>query len=92
MKILTYCNLVLFITATSFPLTADAFSRRPTSSEISQSQQAGSLPTYRRDLTSDDRKPHSVPEPSSLLLLSIAGIGLVGFLSMRKRFRGSVRK
>ena len=97
MKILTYFGVFVLLTLMSFPVTAEAFSRRTHSSEVAQNQghpsRSGrvqnpgqSAPNNGQSQTLDIT-PQAVPEPPALLLLSI-GIGLFAVYSIIKRFRG----
>jgi len=91
MKIVTYGSAFVFVTALAFPLTAEAFSRRPQSSEIFQSQQAGLGPTQKNDGTPHGRAI-SVPEPPSYLLFAIAAVGVGVVFLMRKRHNKGMEK
>lgn len=85
MKGLTYCTVLVLLTLLSLPVTADAFSRRPSRSEVQSQPQ--SVPLENRTQTIeglDQRTPQSVPEPSSLLMLGM-GVGLLVLFSVRKR-------
>jgi len=86
MKILTYCSVFVLLALISFPISADAFSRRAKSSEVAQHQVQAP-----RDGTTQTQNgsPQAVPEPPALLLMGI-GIGLFAIFSMIKRFRGQV--
>ena len=84
MKVLTYCSVFILLTLISFPITAEAFSRRTHSSEVAQHQ----VQAPRDGKTQTQNvSPQSVPEPPALLLMGI-GIGLFAIFSMIKRFRG----
>lgn len=91
MKIVTYCSVFVLVTAMVFPLTAEAFSRRPQSSEIFQNQQVGSGPTQKNDGTPHGRAI-SVPEPPSYLLFAIAAMGVGIVFLMKKRLNKGVKK
>jgi PEP-CTERM motif-containing protein len=82
MKILIYSSVFVLLTLMSFPLTAEAFSRRTHHSELGQTQQTTQLNSQTRDVS-----PQAVPEPPALLLMGI-GIGLLAIYSTIKRFRG----
>lgn len=90
MKIFVYCCVFAFLTVTSFPITAEAFSRRTHHSEIGPSQAGqnhGESGTHGGNIQTLNATPQSVPEPSSLLLMGF-GIGLLGIYAMKQRFRG----
>ncbi len=93
MKILASLGLFVFLTTLSFPLSADAFGRRPSGSEVYQTQQAQTQPVPTNNPRNDtnDRPPHAVPEPSSILLLGI-GVSLVVLFSIRKQLRRAAEK
>jgi len=82
MKILTYCGVFVLLALISFPVTADAFSRRHDSSELVQNPGQSAPLDQTRNVS-----PQAVPEPPALLLMGI-GIGLFAIYSMIKRFRG----
>lgn len=93
MKILTSLALFVFLTVLSFPLSAEAFGRRPNSSEVYQSQQPPAesvAPNDPRNATNGPRY-QAVPEPSSILLLGLA-VSLVALVSMRKWLRRVAKK
>ena len=79
MKVLIYCSVFVLLALMSFPITAEAFSRRSHHSDFSQSQ-AVTAP-----LNTQDVSAQAVPEPPVLLLISI-GIGVLALCSVVKRF------
>ena len=83
MKILSFLIVFALFAIISFPLAAEAFSRRPDRSEIEQSQS----PRFHNKAETTNGTPHAVPEPSSYLLLGI-GTGLLAIGAMIKRSRG----
>jgi PEP-CTERM motif-containing protein len=85
MKILTCCSVFVLLTLISFPITAEAFSRRHSSSELQQNQ-VQSAPHNPQSQTLDIT-PQAVPEPPVLLLMGI-GLGLFAIYSMIRQFRG----
>ena len=86
MKILTYCSVFVLLSLLSFPITAEAFSRRSHSSEITQSQ-AVTAPL--NTLQTQDVSAQAVPEPPVLLLMSI-GIGLLALCAGARRSVGKL--
>ena len=84
MKLSTYCSVVIFLTLLSFPMTTDAFSRRPHHSEVGQNQVT---PLDTKNYQSPNGTPQAVPEPSSLLLFGL-GILVIATYAIAKRFRG----
>lgn len=97
MKILTYCGVFVLLTLISFPVTAEAFSRRTHSSEVAQNQghpsRSGRVQNPGQSAPHNDQSqtlditPQAVPEPPAILLMGI-GIGLFAVYSIIKRFRG----
>jgi PEP-CTERM motif-containing protein len=79
MKPYMYASLIVLLTVMSLPATSEAFSRRSSSSEVSQSQVVTSphknKPTRPGSIQSSDVSAQAVPEPPVLLLLSI-GLGV----------------
>jgi hypothetical protein len=83
---LTTCGIVMVLLAlTLFPITAEAFGRRPGRSEVAQGQgQPGPLnDTVQNHNDSSGRPPQSVPEPSTLLLVGM-GLALMFIVSKKK--------
>jgi hypothetical protein len=85
MKILACCSILILLTLISFPITAEAFSRRVHSSDVVQKPIQSAPHDNKTDSTNGT--PQAVPEPPVLLLLGI-GVGLFAIYSMTKRFRG----
>ena len=81
MKVLIYCCLFVLLGVMSFPITAEAFSRRSHQSDFQQNQTATAPLNHTQDVS-----PQAVPEPPALLLMSI-GIGVLALCSVIKRFR-----
>ena len=84
MKILTYFSVFVLLALIAFPITAEAFSRRTHSSEVTQPQVQVSRDS---NTQTQNVSPQAVPEPPALMLIGI-GIGLFAVFSMIKRFRG----
>ena len=73
MKPYIYASLIVLLTVMSLPATSEAFSRRSSSSEVSQSQV---VTRHSKPVNpSSDVSAQAVPEPPVLLLLSI-GLGV----------------
>ena len=87
MKILTYFSVFVLLALISFPITAEAFSRRTHSSEVAQRQVQAPRDGNTQTQGTQGVSPQAVPEPPALLLMGI-GIGLFAIFSMIKRFRG----
>jgi hypothetical protein len=81
MKALIYCCLFVLLGIMSFPVTAEAFSRRSHHSDFQQNQ------TVTAPLNTQNASAQAVPEPPVFLLMSI-GIGVLALYSVVKRFRG----
>ncbi len=85
MKTLATLALAVLLTGALSPLSADAFGRRPNSSEVFQNRppsqtQPGQPGGY-------DRPRQSVPEPSSGILLGLGlglGLGLIVLVSTNR--------
>ena len=93
MRILASLGLFVILATLSFPLSADAFGRRPSGSEVYQNQRPPTQPVTPNPPRNDGNgaTPHAVPEPSSLLLLGI-GVSLVALVSIRKWLRRAEQK
>ncbi len=88
MKMLASLALSIFLTTLFLPLSAEAFGRRPNSSEVYQSPRppAESVAPNNPGNGTTGRPHQAVPEPPSILLLGL-GVGLVALVSMRKWLR-----
>jgi hypothetical protein len=89
MKLLSYCSLFMLVMLISFPVSADAFSRRSHHSETAPQ----SAPLRTTQLTTSqtntlDASPQAVPEPPVLWLMSL-GVGLLAIGALSRRFLGS---
>lgn len=89
-QIVVSLGLVVFTATLAFPLSADAFGRRPNSSEVYQAQPSTTT-SNNPSGDSPGREYSRVPEPSSIMLLGIGG-GLMALVSMRKWLRRAVTK
>ncbi|HKT35760.1 MAG TPA: PEP-CTERM sorting domain-containing protein [Nitrospira sp.] len=81
MKVSIYCSVILLAVFLSMPVTADAFSRRSHTSEVTQSQT-----TVNTQTTTNDVSAQAVPEPPILLLMTIA-LGALALGAATKIFR-----
>ena len=87
MRVARFNILLVVLALLSLPVTADAFGRRPSNSEITQGQgRPGPLNTHIQD-DPNGRPPQSVPEPSALLLTGI-GLTLMIMLAKKKYYPG----
>ena len=78
------CGLVILLAACfSMPVTADAFSRRSHSSEVTQSQ---AITSNLNTQTTGDVSPQAVPEPPMVLLMSLV-VGVFALGAAVKAFR-----
>ena len=93
MKMLASLGLFVLLATLSFPLSADALGKRPSNSEVYQSQRSQPSPAAPNNPRNDSsgREHSRVPEPSSIVLLSIGGIFLT-LVSMRKWLRRAATK
>ena len=85
MKTSIYCCLFLLLAFLWLPATADAFSRRSSHSEVTQSQSVTS-PLNSQTSGTNDVSAQAVPEPPVLMLMSI-GIGAFALGAAIKAFR-----
>ena len=84
MRQLLYGSMLVLLTLTLLPITADAFSRRSGSSEVMPTQQTT---TYKKTTSgTQDVSAQAVPEPPALLLMTI-GVGIFAAYAMAKRRR-----
>ncbi|HKY72404.1 MAG TPA: PEP-CTERM sorting domain-containing protein [Nitrospira sp.] len=89
MKPYIYALLIVLFTLLSLPATSDAFSRRSSSSEVSQSQVVTTphkKPHKNNTLLSSDVSAQAVPEPPVLVLMSI-GLGVLALGYAIRSFR-----
>lgn len=92
-KVLASLGLFVFLTTLSYPLSAEAFGKRPSSSEVYQNQRSQPGPGAPNNPRSDSpaREHLRTPEPSLIVLLGIGG-SLVVLVSMRNWLRRAVSK
>ena len=84
MKPYIYASLIVLLTVMSLPATSEAFSRRSSNSEVSQSQV---VTRHTKPVNqSSDVSAQAVPEPPVLLLLSI-GLGVFALGYAIRAFR-----
>ena len=91
MKVLAYIGALVLFTSFSFPLSAGAFGRSPSRSEVNQT---GSTQTAAKtSAVPPDSKgtPQAVPEPSSVMLLAIA-VGVIAVALVKRRFGQTANK
>lgn len=86
MRLLSFFSLFVFLMLSSFPITADAFSRRSSHSEIAQTVPLRTTQTNASQTNTLNASPQAIPEPSVLLLMSI-GFGMLAVGVIVKRFR-----
>ena len=94
MKILAYLGIFTIVATLSFPLSAGAFGRSPSSSEVFNKQTTKTAATTKSDTngtSGTNGSPQAVPEPSLFLLFGIA-MGVVVLVSIKKRFRHASEK
>lgn len=80
--ILASCIVISLSTLVALPVTADAFARRPHSSEVGQSQVRTTQ--LQNGEGQEGKVTVSVPEPSSLMLLG-SGVSLFTLLALYRR-------
>lgn len=95
MKILVYLGILTMVATLSFPLSAGAFGRSPSSSEVFNAQTskrtAATSNTENKETSGTNGSPQVVPEPSSFLLFAIA-IGVMVMVARKKQFRQTIEK
>lgn len=91
MKILAYLGIFTIVATLSFPLSAGAFGRSPSSSEVFNAPATKPAAATTNNTNGTNGSPQAVPEPSSFLLFGIA-MGVVVLLSIKKRFRHASEK
>ncbi len=93
MKVLAYIGVFVLFISLSFPLSAGAFGRAPSSSEVNPTgtihhHAAAKTSSVSSAATTDSigvpGTPQAVPEPSSFMLLAVA-ITLMVVVSLKKR-------
>jgi hypothetical protein len=85
MKPMMHFGLLLLVTLTCLPPSAEAFSRRSHTSEVTQNQ-AVTIPLRTDTNDGGDPSAKAVPEPPVLFLMSIA-LGAFALCSAVTRFR-----
>lgn len=84
MKVLASIGALMLFASLSFPLSAGAFGRSPSSAEVNQTGSAQTAAKTSAETTDSNGNPQAVPEPSSVLLLSVA-IGVIAVALVKRR-------
>lgn len=88
-NVLTYGSVFVLLLALAFPISAGAFGRSPSESEVHKQPATMASPQSMTTATGDGNTTfgEKVPEPSSLLLIGIAlGVGaLVAMLKWKRQ-------
>lgn len=91
MKVLAYAGMLILFMSLSFPLSAGAFGRSPSSSEVNQTGTIKTTSKTSAATTNSNGTPQAVPEPSSVVLLVVA-IGVIAVVSLKRRFSPMSKK
>lgn len=84
MKVLVSIGAVVLFASLSFPLSAGAFGRSPSSEEVSQTGSAQTAAKTSAAMTDSNGTPQAVPEPSSVMLLAV-GLGVLAVVLVKRR-------
>lgn len=86
----TYGSVFVLLSALALPISAGAFGRSPSESEVLKQPAAMGSAKSIAD-TAGEVSAQKVPEPSSLLLVGVA-LGVWALVSMRKLVRQAIKK
>ena len=90
MRKVSHCGVIVLLALTLFPPTADAFGRRPSKSEVLQSQIPLNENSQNQNQNDPNgRPPQSVPEPSSILLVGMGLLLMVMFGKSKREGAGT---
>ena len=89
-NVVTYGSVFVLLSALAFPISAGAFGRSPSESEVFKQPGKMASPASLAN-TVGEVFSEKVPEPSSLVLVGVA-VGLWALVSMRKWVRQAIKK
>ena len=84
MKVVASIGVLVLFASLSFPLSAGAFGRSPSSAEVNQSGSAKAGTRGSAVATDPNGTPQAVPEPSSVMLLAVA-MGVLAVVVVKRR-------
>jgi len=91
MKVLASIGALVLLVSLSFPLSAGAFGRSPSSSEVNSTGSTQTTAKTSAVKTDPNGTPQAVPEPSSIMLLAIA-VGIIAVTLVKRRFGQTANK